>query len=687
MQCPSCEELKLRPVLTKQGVELDYCDCCQGVWLDRGELFLFAKDPKKVAQNLKEGLKVQKPIGKICPVSGEPMVEFAYPGGTRLDYCPKCEGIWFDSGELQTLLAEEPSLRLTLDRATLIPPASEAGSLPPVGMVRLPNRFLSSLTVLVGMWGLFTAILIVLAHFEIISVIAALIVGVLAALLQFLVAPFSLDLTLRWLFKFRWLTSEELPAHLRQFVEQICQQRKIKFPYFGLIDDGAPQAFTYGHTPNNARIVLSRGILELLDDGEVEAVVAHEVGHAVHWDMLLMSAAQIIPLVLYYFYRLLLDAATSTKSDAKIQARITVLLGAMGAFAVYIFSEYFVLWFSRHREYYADRFSGEVSGIPGYLSSALVKIAYGLAGLEKKEGEAEESTARRAALASVKALGIFDDRMAQALAIAAYTPGLAATDQVDKANIKGAMRWDLWNPWARWYELNSTHPLVANRLRYLSDQSRLLNQEPYIVFSEAQPESYWDEFLLDLLIYLFPVLTLLMFIPLILIWYTGLYPVPVAVLPGLLAIMGIGRLLRYFFSYQGKYFPGMSVAALLKRVKVSDIRPVACTLQGTVIGRGVPGLIFSEDFVMQDETGIIFLDYRQPLAIWELLFGLLQAGSYNGKQVTVQGWYRRSPIPYVQIKTIECDGVVRKSYVPAVRRLTPFIYILAGLGWGIYLMF
>jgi heat shock protein HtpX len=552
-------------------------------------------------------------------------------------------------------------------------------------MVRLPNRFLSSITVLVSMWGLFTAILIALAHFEIISVVVALILGLITALIQFLVAPFSLDLTLRWLFKFRWLTPEELPAHLRQFLEGLCQQRKIKFPYFGLIDDGAPQAFTYGHTPNNARIVLSRGILELLDEREVEAVVAHEVGHAVHWDMLLMSAAQIIPLILYYFYRLLLDMATSTKSDAKLQARIGVLLGAMGAFAVYILSEYFVLWFSRHREYYADRFSGEVVGVPSHLSSALVKIAYGLAGLEKKSDE-EEPRARRAALASVKALGIFDDRMAQALAIAGYTPALAATDQVDKANIKGAMRWDLWNPWARWYELNSTHPLVANRLRYLSDQSRLFNQEPYVVFSEAKPESYWDEFLLDLLIYLIPILALLLFIPLSLIWYAEIYPVPQAVLPGLLAIMGMGRLLRYYFSYRGDYFPGMSVAALLKRVKVSDIRPVPCTLQGTVIGRGVPGFIFSEDFVMQDETGIIFLDYRQPLAIWELLFGLLQAGKFNGKQVTIQGWYRRSPIPYVQIKTIECEGVVKKSYVPMVRRLTAIIYILAALGWGAFLM-
>ena len=66
------------------------------------------------------------------------------------------------------------------------------------------------------------------------------------------------------------------------------------------------------------------------------------------------------------------------------------------------------------------------------------------------------------------------------------------------------MRWDLWNPWAKWYELNSTHPLVASRLRYLSDQAVHMGLEPYVVFDEVQPESYWDEFLADIAVHLLP---------------------------------------------------------------------------------------------------------------------------------------------------------------------------------------
>ena len=66
------------------------------------------------------------------------------------------------------------------------------------------------------------------------------------------------------------------------------------------------------------------------------------------------------------------------------------------------------------------------------------------------------------------------------------------------------MRWDLWNPWAKWYELNSTHPLIAHRLHYLADQAEAMGLEPYVRFDETQPESYWDEFFADIAIHLLP---------------------------------------------------------------------------------------------------------------------------------------------------------------------------------------
>ena len=81
-----------------------------------------------------------------------------------------------------------------------------------------------------------------------------------------------------------------------------------------------------------------------------------------------------------------------------------------------------------------------------------------------------------------------------------------ASAPISKENLKSAMQWDLWNPWATFYELNSTHPLIAHRLQYLSDQAATMGQEPYVVFDRRKPESYWDDFAVDVAVVLLPLL-------------------------------------------------------------------------------------------------------------------------------------------------------------------------------------
>jgi heat shock protein HtpX len=683
-------------VLTRQGVEVDHCDTCEGVWLDRGELFLFARKPKRVSQRLDQALTAQRPTDRRSPPTGEPMVEITWPDGPHIDYCPRSGGLWFGASELKALLETESGVRLALDpkggaaRPSVIPvtegkddrearrhDAIAAGRLP------LPNLVLRSTATLVGLYALLGAALIAAVEFGGLDLEFAVWAGVAIVVLQFLIGPFLMDMSLRWLYRMDWVAPEQLPEHLRRFVERLCGEQEIRVPRFGIINDGAPQAFTYGHTPNNARVVISRGILELLDADEVEAVVAHEIGHAVHWDMFLMTVVQLVPLLFYYVYRTLIRMRIKGR-DKTAGARIAI---AIGAYVLYIISEYVVLWFSRTREYHADRFAGEVTRNPASLASARVKIAYGLAGQRKAKGsEAAESRSHN--LAALGAMGIFDAGAAQALAITSYsaTAAAAADGAVDKGNLKGAMRWDLWNPWAKWYELNSTHPLVANRLRYLSDQAVHMGHEPYVVFDEAQPESYWDEFFADLGIHLLPAAAVIAVALFALAQYAfEILPAGGELyLPLSVALLGGALWLKFAFAYRSDFFSPMSVAALLKKVKVSAVRPVPCRLNGTVIGRGVPGYIFSEDFVMRDDTGIIFLDFRQPLAIWEWLFGLLKAGGYQGREVVVEGWYRRAPVPYIELRSIEMDGDVTRSWVPLMNKLVAIAVIAIGAAWAGY---
>ena len=63
--------------------------------------------------------------------------------------------------------------------------------------------------------------------------------------------------------------------------------------------------------------------------------------------------------------------------------------------------------------------------------------------------------------------------------------------------------------------------------------------------------------------------------------------------------------------------------------------------------------MWSEDIVLQDSTGIMLLDYRQPFGLWDLWFGAFRAGQLQGQEVRVTGWYRRNPAPSLVIDRIE----------------------------------
>ena len=205
-------------------------------------------------------------------------------------------------------------------------------------------------------------------------------------------------------------------------------------------------------------------------------------------------------------------------------------------------------------------------------------------------------------------------------------------------------------------------------------QSQSKGQEPFVIFNEKKPESYWDEFFTDIFIYILPVLTILAGLIFFKLSNDVLY------LKSGVVMLGFASLMRTVFSYNTSHFPEISISSLLKKVKVSKVRGVPCRLKGKIIGRGVPGLIWSEDFVLQDDTGIMYLDYQQPLAIWNFLFGLLGGKNYIGNKVEIVGWYRRAPIPYVELKSIKLEkGRIKNCYVFYAKIVISIIIVLIGL--------
>jgi heat shock protein HtpX len=187
--------------------------------------------------------------------------------------------------------------------------------------------------------------------------------AILMVLLQYGLGPVLIDAVV----KIRWTNSMELGPDFDLWLRKTCSTFKIPSPKFGIIEEGSPNAFTYGNGPWNARVVVTRGVIDALEPEELKAVVAHELGHIRNRDFIVMTIVQALVLALYSLY-----------IASRYAGRRNGWYVAIMSFIAYQLSYYISLLLSRIREYMADFASGQIMSNGNDLSSALVKIAYGM---------------------------------------------------------------------------------------------------------------------------------------------------------------------------------------------------------------------------------------------------------------------------------------------------------------------
>ena len=509
-----------------------------------------------------------------------------------------------------------------------------------------------SLLTLAGLYFLLSVVILGVCVFTDIPILLGLAVCAVIVILQFLISPFLTDLSMKWFYKADF--NHEIPKYLEDFIDELCKKYKMKKPKVGYIDDGSPNAFTYGHTKNDARVVVTRGIFELLSEEEVKAVVAHEMGHATHYDMLFMTVAELVPIIMYAIYEVTIKNNNSNDSDSSNAALFGII-----AYILYIISNYIVLFLSRSREYYADSFAIEETKNPNALASALVKVGFGL--ITNKSKDNKHSTE------NIGALGLFDSKTSKSLVV------MTNNNADDKTKIKNAMKWEMWNPWAKWYQLNSTHPLISKRLLAISSRSEEFNQKPYIKFDLKKEESYVDDFLIEILIYILPLIAVVIGVILALVLRKYIFiGGATAIIVGLLSFLPFNRAHR-------KNYKEYKVEDLLAEVKVSGITSIACIVKGKIIGRGDPGYVFNEDFMVKDDTGIIYADYNSPSFLVNKYMALFKNKDNLDKEVEVTGWYRRSPVPYIEIFNYKVDGKKHRTGTYTFGIVLRCLVLLAGI--------
>jgi heat shock protein HtpX len=166
------------------------------------------------------------------------------------------------------------------------------------------------------------------------------------------------------------VTREQLPR-LYAVMERLAAKANIPVPKLYVVPDEAPNAFATGRNPRHASVAVTQGLLELMNDEELEGVIAHELSHVRNYDILISSIAATlagaITWIAHWGPWLGGGSDDERNRGGAIGAILLMILGPLGAMMLQ-------LGLSRQREYAADATGARMVGNQFGLMSALQKL-------------------------------------------------------------------------------------------------------------------------------------------------------------------------------------------------------------------------------------------------------------------------------------------------------------------------
>lgn len=195
-------------------------------------------------------------------------------------------------------------------------------------------------------------------------------------LVQYLIGPKLVE----WSMRVRYVERNQYPK-LHQMIGELAMRAKIPTPRVGVAAIALPNAFAFGRGLSDGRICVTEGILNLLNDDELRAVLGHEMSHLKNRDVLTITLLSVIPMILYRIAWQFMFFGGNRRREGSAH---TALIG-LAAFLFYFITNLLVLYASRIREYFADRGSVALGNRPASLATALYKLVYGAARTDRDE--------------------------------------------------------------------------------------------------------------------------------------------------------------------------------------------------------------------------------------------------------------------------------------------------------------
>ncbi|MDH5438065.1 MAG: zinc metalloprotease HtpX [Candidatus Bathyarchaeota archaeon] len=316
---------------------------------------------------------------------------------------------------------------------------------------KLRFSVIGTLAVIIGISTLFFTILLTLTQaFNLITLVIFVVIFNIA---QWLFAPYLIDL----IYRARIVKKSENPK-LYGIVEMLSQKSGIKMPRLMIANIPVPNAFAYGSPIAGTRVAVTKGLLEKLEDEEVEAVIGHELGHLKHRDVQVMMFVSLLPAIFYFIGYSMILSSMFGRRDERGSSGAAIIIG-MASMLVYWILYIFTLYLSRVREYYADRHSATI------VEDGPRKLSEGLAKIVRSSGRMKRASRQTSNFSSFKSLFIADPDRAELDTVAI---GQAKAFTADRKLVEEVLRRKV-TTLDRIAEILSSHPNIVKRLRALQE--------------------------------------------------------------------------------------------------------------------------------------------------------------------------------------------------------------------------
>jgi heat shock protein HtpX len=176
------------------------------------------------------------------------------------------------------------------------------------------------------------------------------------------------------------VTKEQYP-HLHKIVENLVQRSNLPKPKVAVVNTNIPNAFATGKGHSSSLVAVTTGLLDILDEEEVEGVIGHELSHVKNRDVLVLTMASLFSTIAWYlmqygFYGSLYGGYSRSRGNSSGGGALIIIL--LVSVITWIVSFIITRAISRYREFAADRGSAQMTGKPMVLASALTKISEGI---------------------------------------------------------------------------------------------------------------------------------------------------------------------------------------------------------------------------------------------------------------------------------------------------------------------